>query len=136
EAVRCALEKLPADRFGSTKEFAAALRGGPLPHRAEPTRVAKAERRTAAFLVPGLATIAVAATLAAVWGWLRDRSEPRPTSRFVVSLPKDVVVDNVFLPVTITHDGRTVIFRGIGSTTQLFRRSLDELAVKPIAGTA
>ncbi|MDH4132850.1 MAG: serine/threonine protein kinase, partial [Gemmatimonadota bacterium] len=72
DAVLTALAKLPADRFATAAEFAAALQGqgtGPM-RRVRPTRPAAPPPRR---VVPALLVAAIAV---AVWGWLR----PRPTS--------------------------------------------------------
>jgi len=142
-AVEKALEKLPADRFGTAHEFADALRGkGPVSTTIadeEPSLVAQrpspAKRPSAATLVA--TGVAVAASIAALVLWLR---RPTPVAaapaRFLVTLPPDVSVDNVYAPLTLTHDGRAIIFRAaFSSSIGLARRRIDELDIHPIPGT-
>ena len=61
---------------------------------------------------------------------------PSPPAHFLVTLPPDVSIDNVYAPLTISHDGRTILFRAsIGSVIELARRRLDALDVQPLPGT-
>jgi serine/threonine-protein kinase len=90
-AVLTALEKLPADRFGSAAEFAEALAGrGAVP--TVRTAAAPAARPAAAgkFRVDpvkvGLFAGLVLAAGAAVWGWLRSGPAPE-VNRVSLSLP-------------------------------------------------
>ena len=144
-AIECALEKLPADRFATAHEFAEALAGRGSPVEG-PAGAALAGARTPVPAAPharirdplvlSLAGLLVVAAAVAVRGWTRSGRQPdAPPSRFVLTLPQDVTIDNVYLPLTISHDGRQVILRGIGTGTQLFRRAVDQLEVKGIAGT-
>src|SRR5690606_19373913 len=85
-AVFTALEKLPADRFGSAAEFSAALTGdGMTARRHGGTRVTGPTARPPNRLTALLAGIAILATALALWGWLRPTVEPE-TSRQQVTL--------------------------------------------------
>ena len=140
EAVRCALEKLPADRFATAGEFADALRGGSRSGRTRQTRAARAtrdpRRRTlvASLVVVSAAAIVLAALLA------RSASRPeQPTTRFVVDLPPGQYVPTPEgSAVTMSPDGRMIAYlaatHGAGSQ-RIFVRSLDSLRARPIAGT-
>ena len=73
-----ALEKLPADRFATAAEFAEALAGRSYvptrpPRRRRPRRPLAAEpaKRRRDPVTLALAGVAVVATAAALWGWLR-----------------------------------------------------------------
>jgi serine/threonine-protein kinase len=81
DAVLTALEKLPADRWGSAAEFAAAL-GGQADGRTRSglTSARPPDRPTALFVA-----LAVTAALAA-WGWLRPRPAA-PVARYEVEVP-------------------------------------------------
>src|SRR5688572_26637793 len=78
-AVLTALEKLPADRFGSAAEYAAAL-GGDAPARTGArtrARLARSEEHTSASSrLRALALALVLCAGLAAWGWLRPRSVP------------------------------------------------------------
>jgi serine/threonine-protein kinase len=112
-AVLTALEKLPADRFGSAAEFAAALGG-----EATLTRRATGARRAAAqttlvrrSLVPGLAAGLVIAVAVAVWGWLRPRSVPEaPVTRYQVDLPASYA-PTYGSRVAVSPDGSRNVYR-------------------------
>ncbi len=144
EAVLQALEKLPADRFATAAEFAAALASprstfSATAHRAgTDVRIAvPLARRTAARTLGLLAALAVTAILA-VWGW----SRPRPTAplaRFVVALPSSqpLVADVDGSSLAISPDGQHFVYTGASANgaKQLFDRELGQLEAKPIGGT-
>jgi serine/threonine-protein kinase len=141
-AIDRALEKLPADRFASPHDFAEALRTGTShaglsreTHAAAPAVQPLTSRVTAALI--GLGVFAVMTSGLAAWGWLRPRPRADATpARFVVTLPRDIVLDNIFSPLTISRDGRTIFFRSAsGSTIRLARRRIDDLDVKTVPGT-
>jgi serine/threonine-protein kinase len=85
-AVFTALEKLPADRFASAADFAAAL-GNPAFARGTTMTLPGAPpgRRLSPLLVGGWAVALVALGLA-LWGWLRPTPE-LPVLRYEMSLP-------------------------------------------------
>ncbi|MGH7701509.1 MAG: hypothetical protein ACREMO_00295, partial [Gemmatimonadales bacterium] len=136
-AVRTALEKLPADRFASAAEFAAALHGAPdaagtssrrppMPA-AVPVDVGWRRRAT-------LGTLAAIALGFAAWGWLR----PAPEPTLHVSVPPPAAT--TFLPTrgspALSPDGRTVVFAAAsGGTSRLHRRPVDGFRVEAIEGT-
>jgi serine/threonine-protein kinase len=137
DAVLRALAKLPADRFASARDFAAAL-AAPVPVTTRSTHAripAAGPRRPAMLLALGAACVAAAGL--AAWGWLRTPPvADAPSARFTVDLPRGIAFDNVFAPLTITHDGRTLIFRAlVHDTVRLVRRDVDRLEVVPIPGT-
>src|SRR5688572_5490723 len=85
-AVGKAVEKLPADRFESARAFAEALANPAFGAGTIGLTVAsaRADRRRSSMAL--VAVIALLATIAAVWGWLRP--EPaRPVRWFSVALP-------------------------------------------------
>jgi serine/threonine-protein kinase len=137
-AVARALEKLPADRFESAKAFADALVSDA--YRTQAATYAMAATAPAAGsrrLVWILGAACAGAIALGAWGWLRTPALPQPlTTRFTIELPPEIQFDNVFAPLTITHDGRTIVFRAVmNNVSQLARRDVDGLAVTPIAGT-
>jgi Tol biopolymer transport system component len=83
DAVLTALEKLPADRWGSAAEFADALAGGRAGGR-EGGRTARTPAVPPSRL-PALLALGAMATIAA-WGWLRPRSAA-PVARYEVEVP-------------------------------------------------
>jgi eukaryotic-like serine/threonine-protein kinase len=140
EAVRCALEKLPADRFATAGEFAAGLRGGSIPHRTHHTVLLTARRGPRPRALTGALTgvSALALVLAALL-W-RSASRPeRGTIRFVLDLPPD---QRIATPegssVNLSPDGRTVAYvatTGGSGTTRIFVRRIDSLAARLLPGS-
>lgn len=134
--VRRALEKLPADRFGSGEELARALSDPTFRWPREPTR------SLAARLVP-LAGYAVAAVMAAfaAWGWLRSPGSDAagPVSRLVVPLAEDQrlsVAGGGAFPFDLSRDGRSIVYRAQkGGDNRLFLRDLDSFDARELAGT-
>ncbi|MEP7384264.1 MAG: protein kinase, partial [Gemmatimonadota bacterium] len=141
-AVRTAMEKVPADRFGSAATFAAALNDATavpvvrVP--AAATDVLVLSRRKAAMLA-GWMLGAVA--IAAMAGWVRGRatvapsvvSAPVPAVR--VALDADSSVHGLGAP-AISPDGNSVAYLGSSAKgSQLFVRRVDELVPHALAGT-
>jgi serine/threonine-protein kinase len=112
-----ALEKLPADRFASAKEFGDALANASftIASSARGSATARAEPRRVARMVP----LAIGAVLliVAAWGWFR----PRPAPTLHVSIHP--LAGTNFLPnprfAALSPDGQTVVFAAIsdGSRT-------------------
>ncbi len=136
-AVLTALEKLPADRFATAAEFAAAL--------ASPTYASKATTATAAARGPApRATrlhlagwgVAVVAAAAALFGWLRPTPQ-LPILRFAMSLPEGQQLSNPRgTRIALSPDGRRLIYTGPGPEgSQLWLRNRDQFTAAPIPGT-
>ncbi len=137
-----ALEKLPADRYATAAEFAAALTdrshapAATVPTAAVPRR---ARRRWPASTVAGLG-IAGVATVAALWGWLRPAPAP-PVSRLSVFLRESERLQSLGGVsggrVAVSPEGRRLVYMGPGEGgAQLWLRRLDQLHASPISGTA
>ncbi|MEP7324598.1 MAG: protein kinase [Gemmatimonadota bacterium] len=113
EAVLTALQKLPADRFGSAAEFSAALR-----HTGTTSASQITVRRGAADRTSRLAWLAALVALGALaaWGWFR------PAPRVVEALPLRVSISAPTLggastalqrQLAITPDGSTLLYTAI-----------------------
>jgi Tol biopolymer transport system component len=130
-AVTRALEKLPADRWETAKEFAQALTD---PHLAESGR----RRGLAAAVrspVPWIFTILLLLGLA--WTGLRNgRSLPSSTGPVRFSTEFDSGVEPTFTPVVrLSADGRQVFVTGtVNRKEEVFRRSLDQQRMEVIPG--
>jgi Tol biopolymer transport system component/tRNA A-37 threonylcarbamoyl transferase component Bud32 len=147
--VRKALEKLPADRFSSAAQFAAALanpesvalptatHAAAVPGR--PRRTMRTRLRSPAFAIVGLLALLVLATGAAAWGWLREEPvSPAPVGRFTLEVPPGArFIDGPAAGLAMSPDGSRIVYVGVDERGQrhLFMRSLDELAPSPIPGT-
>jgi serine/threonine-protein kinase len=135
-AVLMALEKLPADRFGTAAEFADALAG----RNYVPTvaMIAGHKSRRAELVTIALLGVAIVATGAALWGWLR--AAPAPTvNRFSLYLPPEQALQPVTQSgnrVAISPDGRRLVYVGPAERGgRLWVREHDQLTSTPIAGT-
>ena len=136
-ALRCALEKLPADRFTSAREFVRALaapsfRHGEVAGRGIPANAGLWSRLAFAGWI-----IATLTTAALGWSLLRPE-QSRLVSRLEVLLPEGVeLIPDGGVNLDVSPDGSTIVFVGAlpGGETQLWLRSLDQLAPIPIRGT-
>jgi eukaryotic-like serine/threonine-protein kinase len=136
-AVMTALEKLPADRFGTAAEFADAL----TTPTSRPTRLPRPGsgswlERHAMPVVGVLGVIALAASILA----LRRTSGPAASAvnRFGIELSTAEGLAPVGgSRVAWSHDGRAFVYVGTssGGGTQVWLRTLDALTPTPIAGT-
>ena len=131
-AVTRALEKLPADRFGTAAEFAQSLvdvRGPMAPRSTEGGTVRSAVppfRRSAATL--SLAAALLVTGGLAAWGWLRP-PPPEPVSRFTVELPDYSYTFSADAP-AISSDGSYMVYTGAEGGLLLRRR--DQIVATPI----
>ena len=141
-AVLTALEKLPADRFATAAEFAAALSG-----RADGRTIERPRSPTTAPLrhLPAspllLALLAVALVVAA-WGWLRP-APTATTSRQQVTLwhhplgqflAPGVVFEGT--QAAIAPDGSSIVFGDdVSDSARLMRKLRNEAEARPITGT-
>ena len=138
-AVLTALEKLPADRFASAAEFAAALGGETTTLTGARTRgreVAKSSRATATSRLRVLFVALLLTAGLAAWGWLRppERLE-QPVTRYTVDLPA-ANSPTYGSKVAVSPDGSRIVYRGPGpSGSQLWLRSRDKTDAVPIPGT-
>jgi hypothetical protein len=132
--VGMALEKVPADRFATAADFAAALGDASFGARA---RVAKAARGGSHRLTVALGAALAGAVLLAAWGWIRP-TPSTPVARFATELPLGDPRDaqTFATTVAISPDGGAIVFRdppaGAG---QLYLKRRNDLEAQPIAGT-
>ncbi len=142
DAVLTALAKLPADRFASTAEFAAALEGTSTASRRTTGTRRTAQPRMARVAWP----IAAAALALAAWGWFRPGATAGTgsTTRTELVLPASAPVEFIGeatigvgqTALALSDDGTTLAYvGGVGSRTQIFVRRLDSFEVTPLAGT-
>jgi Tol biopolymer transport system component len=138
-AITTALQKLPADRWGSAREFSDALTGAGSRSESVPTVPMAAARppgvsRRAPLLWAGWVLAGVAAGIA---GWALSRPRPElPPSRLAILVPglggsgaSSQQRHLAFLP-----DGQTVVYlvTGTDGTLRLMRHALDAEAGTPI----
>jgi serine/threonine-protein kinase len=134
-AIRKAMEKVPADRFGTAAELARALGDAGFRHREMAATVLGPPSRR--WRAAALAGWSVAGALVGVVGWLGLRPDPaQPVTRFEVTLPEGLVVPR--LGWDISPDGSTLVFAGTtGEVAEgmLYTRALDALVPEAIPGT-
>ncbi len=144
-ALLTALAKLPADRFESAAQFAAALQekasAFPTGATTQGLRIVAAPGRYGwrTRLIAG-AALAAAALLggAGAWAWFSPRGgePPRPV-RFVLTLPPSApLLEGSGSLVLLSPDGHTLVYRAqAAGSSMLYRREADRLVPTAIAGT-
>ncbi|MES1260052.1 MAG: protein kinase [Gemmatimonadota bacterium] len=145
DAVHTALQKLPADRFASAKEFADALRGHADggTQRMSTRTTARAGRTQPSRLrdpvVIGLATIAAIAIGALIWARTRPQSTASAPVKFMITASDDVRPFNTFISWAgvVSPDGRYLVYAGVGGPGQFqyYVRRIDQLDARPLPGT-
>ncbi|HSA55391.1 MAG TPA: protein kinase [Gemmatimonadaceae bacterium] len=135
-AVAKALEKLPADRFGSARTFADALAD---PHygSGSPAALARvATRRSQRTAMGALAAALGIMTLLAAWALWRP-APPPPVSRYALSFPEAQLPDP-FGVVAISDDGSRIFYLGRSprspAVTQFWYKSRDAIESRLLAG--
>ena len=116
-AVFTALEKLPADRFATAAEFAAALADTRYQSTAmlaaSPSAGPGGRAWQRRFLVA--AGIACVAVVAAAWGWARARAAAdQPTTWQYISLGDSVAITLSVPPLAISPDGSKLVIKEDG----------------------
>lgn len=147
-AVEKALEKLPADRFATAREFSDALNGKVVvASRATTARLsataAKKDAGRGAFVQRAMPwALAGLAATAAIAGWWKASTpaEERSPVRFVLNFEgaerAAVVVGGS--PFAMSPDGKVLAWAGAsgtGATTRLYVRLLSDLRAREIPGT-
>jgi serine/threonine-protein kinase len=138
-AIRKALEKLPADRFTSAKDFVKALadpgfRYGqvvdPEVRIGPPSRVSVGLVATIAAFA-GVVGLTVGRTLAP------SADSSMNPARFVIDVPPEIALAPADLsPLAISDDAQHLVFVGESEVgTQLYHRAINALEIVPIDGT-
>ncbi len=136
-AIRCALEKLPADRFATAGGFARAL-GDPSFRHGEPVGATSAGVppfwRGAAIGLGALSLLLLGLTLS------RPEPESLGVTRFTLDLPVEGGYGNSFgNHLAISPDGRMIAYTGTGGedgeVPALWVRDLDNLEARQLPGT-
>ena len=129
-AIRCAIEKLPADRFTSAQDFVRALEDPGFRH--GEVAVAEVTAAVGPWKVLSIALAAVAVLASAFAGWSLLRPEPpQPVTRFALTVP-DAVSAGARRGLAVSPDGRTLVFAD--ASGQLYRRELGQPDAVPIPG--
>ncbi|MEP7065606.1 MAG: protein kinase [Gemmatimonadota bacterium] len=145
-AVMRGLEKLPADRWATAREFAAALEGATPTHGSiGAARQRGGSRRDAGWsarlrdpLVLGLVFVALASVLFAMWVRGNASRESPIVVRFTIPAAQNGRMSSLgFNTLAISPDGRTLVYvgQGIGQSQQLLVRALDDVSPRVLPGT-
>ncbi|MEX2047998.1 MAG: protein kinase [Gemmatimonadota bacterium] len=137
-AVRRALEKLPADRFVSASDFAAALANPGFRHGS--AAVDGASRGPYKQISIALAASTVILALVSAWSLAaRPRAEPPAVVRSYVTPGADQrrVTAGAGVGIALSPDGTWFVYVGeaAGGGTQLWRRGLDAVLAVALPGT-
>jgi eukaryotic-like serine/threonine-protein kinase len=141
EAVLTALEKMPADRFSSAREFAQALQEGATTTRSR-SATSTARIRSSRLRDPVFAGVMLAATIATVLaavGWtMARRTTPTQTIRFPLTLSEGMAtITSTQTLLALSPDGSTLAFaaREPTGTQRIFVRTMADPTLRPLAGT-
>jgi hypothetical protein len=136
-AVFKALEKLPADRFGSAHEFAQALSNGSFAHSLTPPRLI-ATRDDARYrkMFYGVTATALLLLALAAWGWLRPTPRARVARYTLVFDSTEAMgpLGDYHGRFAISPDGSHLAYVG-GPGQRLLIRSRNQLHAVPVRGT-
>jgi serine/threonine-protein kinase len=129
-AVQRAMEKLPADRFGSAAEFAAALAGSATGRYTRTTQTAVTRARSRPTVLLGVAAVVLAGLALLVGRWTARVKAPEVLPSRLAILPPErgaLVSAGLARVLDISADGRFVVFAANGQTEDLVVvRRLDE----------
>jgi hypothetical protein len=133
-AIRKALEKLPADRFGTARDFSRAVGDPAFRHGRESVAVAGIGVDRWKRLAVGFAVTAV--VFSSAFGWALLRVQPGPSARFELTLGRSSLAAVTGVRFDLSADGTVVyVGPGVDGGTQLWRRLPDDLEPDPIPGT-
>jgi serine/threonine-protein kinase len=145
DAVLTALQKLPADRFASARDLAAALESSPSRPAVQASRRARhpgenrgerPSRRVGPWLT--WASLAVAAGAVAVAAWSRISAPVPPETRYAVALPRhqDLALVMQGTHIAVAHDGSFMVYTGGDSLDgRLWIKPRNSLTATSIPGT-
>jgi len=137
-AVRCALEKLPADRFATAGAFADALQGRTVVSAyATPAGPASGARWRMAALALGTTTVLASVAAVLALGARPAPATSRPPMRFPLTFPDDA---SLFLTpsgtsIALSPDGSAMVYNGGRTERRLFLHRFGDLATRPLDGT-
>ena len=135
-ALRCALEKLPADRFTSGQDFVRALRDEHFRYGEAVVGLAGAGSGPWKWLTMALAGTTVVFGTVLAWSLLRP-DPPEPLTRFSVLIPADQPFHPDRDDVALSPDGLLMVYRGLGDDGRphLWARRWNDLRATRLRGT-
>jgi serine/threonine-protein kinase len=136
-AIFTALEKLPADRYATAAEFAAALAGGATGRTAAHLSHTAPSRGHWKQIAIAAGVFAVAGVAFGVWAWRHQ--PPAPIVRLAVAFPAGEQIRSVSTRrFALSRDGSRIVYLGPDSASgnQLWVRELNSLTARPLPGTS
>ena len=139
-AVLRALEKLPADRFATAREFSEALDGRGITTATQYGVAAAAPPARARWRDPVVLGLAVATVAGLAWGAIESKRAPVDDAQSVrFTLTPDTaapIVYNFTWSTVASPDGKLIVYTAaVGGTPQLFVRPIGELRGRALPGT-
>ncbi|HMU61156.1 MAG TPA: protein kinase [Gemmatimonadales bacterium] len=137
-AVLTSLEKLPADRFSTAAEFAAALGDTGYASKSTVSLAAAAGTATALWKrrTAFAAGVAVVALFLAGLGWVRSRPQgDRPTSWQYLALGDSVQLTTLTPGLALSPDGNTLVVKDARQNGRLWVKRAGVLDPVPVPGT-
>jgi eukaryotic-like serine/threonine-protein kinase len=140
--VRKALEKLPADRFSSAAQMAAALAnpelaGIPTASRTEPSQAQArrfAHQSGMRLAMAALLMLVVLTSAAAAWGWMRE--QPRAVFKHRIQLwQRSTPIGYLGRNLAIGAGGAVAFVDSVNGVSQIWIKERDQLEAVPVAGT-
>jgi serine/threonine-protein kinase len=135
QAVLTALQKLPADRFASAAQFAAALAGTSTSttlHQPPPTSTTFRTFRTSRTVPFAIAALAIAL---AAWGWLRGNGRAGGAEWRYITFGDSATPSPLGPALAISPDGSMLLVRDAIQNARLWVKRRGELQATPIAST-
>jgi serine/threonine-protein kinase len=134
-AISRALEKLPADRFASAREFSDALNNASLPAMASASKTDRSAGRSRRTLF-AVSTLAAALAIAALWGWMRHTPAKHVVRYNLVLDSAEAMVGGggFWGRMALSPDGSYLAYVGVPRGT-LWIRARDQLHGLAIPGT-
>ncbi|HWJ13546.1 MAG TPA: protein kinase [Gemmatimonadaceae bacterium] len=136
-AIDKALEKLPADRFATANEFAAALNNPAFRSDTAPSAPgAGPTRRTSLLLAGACVVLALAAGVAGA-RWMPGRAIGGPVVKFTLASNPALKIRGDFThPFAVSRDGAAVVFTAdTGDGDHLWVRTLDDVSPRKLDAT-
>ena len=142
-AVFTALEKLPADRFATPAQFAAAIAAGgsarptsgPGPAATMPVPRAARAAGIPRWVTGAAVAVALLSLAFAAWAWRRFGPATAPVSRNIVLLGDSTAPLTAAPSIALSPDGSTLVYRDATPGRGLWLKRRDVLQPVPLPGT-
>jgi eukaryotic-like serine/threonine-protein kinase len=136
-AVLTALEKLPADRFATAAQFAAAIAARPTSGPGPAATMPMAARASALprWVTGAAVGVAVLSLAFAVWAWRRGAGTTAPVTRNIILLGDSTAPFTAAPSLALSPDGTTLVYRNGAPGQGLWVKRRDLLQPVSLPGT-